>query len=1056
MKKKIQFVAILLVICLQWSFAQDRNISGVVTDEAGTPLIGATIQVEGSVVGTSTDIEGSYSLTVPQGATAIVASYTGYASKDVPIGVSNIINIELTEDINSLEEVVVIGYGTRRSKDLTGAVTQLSGDELNNEVRLTPELAMQGKMAGVFVSNPGSDPTARPDIRIRGVSTLGFNDPLFVIDGIPVLEGGAASGDGRTQDLRGNVNVFNLINPNDIESITVLKDASATAIYGVRASNGVVLITTKRGQEGQARVNFSASYGVQNLNKRYDVLSTQEYAALYREAYENNANETLADDDFTALYDPSSPEYLGNNPTNNWMNELVQDNAPIQDYNLSVTGGNKVSNYALGAGFANQENVLFSTDYSRYSFYLNSDHNIKKWLKVGQTFRMALANTDRESGTSIQDASLVNPWQPLFDPNEPDGFARPGRIINGEQQVMGYGNSTRSNFLAQDQYAWDENEMLRTLGAFYAEISPLEGLRLRGTVSFDLLNNTRDRYNEAEVDLFAGNRGILNPDGTTYNRRINENRNIVSEFLIGYNKSFGAHNFDLILNAMDQRVQWNNTQASANNTGLTDFDQRRIEDGGAPENKGLFYTRSRDGLQGYMARLSYNFDSRYYLDGTIRRDGSSKFGEGFKWGTFPSVAAAWRVSSEPFMSNVNFINDLKFRAGWGQTGNQETRAFAFLSLVNFNPVYPTGSTGEPGQGNLNPAAVLGDFPILDLSWETVTTTNIGFDAYLFNNSLSLTVEYYDRLTEGILQSIDIPDVIGALNRPVVNLATVNNNGFEFVAGYNKRIGEVGLSANFNFTTVNNEVQKLYEDQPQGGEQRIEVGFPINFIRGYRVGGIFQTQAEVDAWLANNTDPGNDVQKAPGDFFFQDLYGAPTDEDIANGDYRSEGPDGIINQFDQDFLGNTIPGYFYGLGLNANYKGLDVGITFRGVGDVQRVNSIRRQGESVGAGGVNYLAAVRDRWTPSNPSTTIPRAISGDPSGNNRISDRWVEDAGFLRLQNVQLGYNFGQGTLDKLTATNLRVYVSASNVFVVSPYTGLDPENDSTPFIFVGGVNLGF
>jgi TonB-linked SusC/RagA family outer membrane protein len=457
-----------------------------------------------------------------------------------------------------------------------------------------------------------------------------------------------------------------------------------------------------------------------------------------------------------------------------------------------------------------------------------------------------------------------------------------------------------------------------------------------------------------------------------------------------------------------------------------------------------------------MARLSYNFDSRYYLDGTIRRDGSSKFGEGFKWGTFPSVAAAWRVSSEPFMSNVNFINDLKFRAGWGQTGNQETRAFAFLSLVNFNPVYPTGSTGEPGQGNLNPAAVLGDFPILDLSWETVTTTNVGFDAYLFNNSLSLTVEYYDRLTEGILQSIDIPDVIGALNRPVVNLATVNNNGFEFVAGYNKRIGEVGLSANFNFTTVNNEVQKLYEDQPQGGEQRIEVGFPINFIRGYRVGGIFQTQAEVDAWLANNTDPGNDVQKAPGDFFFQDLYGAPTDEDIANGDYRSEGPDGIINQFDQDFLGNTIPGYFYGLGLNANYKGLDVGITFRGVGDVQRVNSIRRQGESVGAGGVNYLAAVRDRWTPSNPSTTIPRAISGDPSGNNRISDRWVEDAGFLRLQNVQLGYNFGQGTLDKLTATNLRVYVSASNVFVVSPYTGLDPENDSTPFIFVGGVNLGF
>jgi hypothetical protein len=343
-----------------------------------------------------------------------------------------------------------------------------------------------------------------------------------------------------------------------------------------------------------------------------------------------------------------------------------------------------------------------------------------------------------------------------------------------------------------------------------------------------------------------------------------------------------------------------------------------------------------------------------------------------------------------------------------------------------------------------------------MSWETVTTQNYGFDALLWDNKISLTAEYYFRETEGILQAIQIPKVIGALNNPVVNLATIENKGIEIVLGYNEKIGDLGINANLNFTTVDNKITKVYENIPQGGNQnRIEVGYPVNFINGYKVGGIFQSQEEVDAWLEKTSDPGNENQKAPGDIYFQDLYGPPS-EDAEPEDFRTLGPDSVVNVFDQVYLGKTIPGYFYGLNLGFNYKGFDLSLSFRGLGDVQQVNGIRRSGEQMGTGGVNYLATVRDRWTAQNPSTTMPRAISSDPSNNNRFSDRWVEDAGFLRLQNAQLGYNFTGDVIDKANISNLRLYVSMSNLFVMSPYTGLDPENDTTPQTFVVGLNLGF
>lgn len=465
--------------------------------------------------------------------------------------------------------------------------------------------------------------------------------------------------------------------------------------------------------------------------------------------------------------------------------------------------------------------------------------------------------------------------------------------------------------------------------------------------------------------------------------------------------------------------------------------------------------RNRSGLQGYMGRLSYHYDSKYYLDATVRRDGTSKFGPGYKWGTFPSFAAAWRVSSESFMEGLTWLDDFKIRAGWGQTGNQETQDYAFLSMVNFNPKYSLGESGEAtGEGNINAAAALGDFPIVDMSWETVTTSNIGFDAILLDNKMSFTAEYYNRLTDGILQTINIPMVIGALNDPVVNLAKVENNGLEFEVGYNDQFGEVGFNGSFNLTTVKNVVKELYRGRPQGGTLRIEEGESMNYIYGYKVGGIFQSEEEVTAWKEQYTDPGNDDQKAPGDMYFEDLFSAP-DPEIENQWVGTE-PDGKIDDFDRTYLGKTIPGFYYGLNLNFDYKNWDLSFNFRGVGDVQKINNIRRYRENMVAGGSNFLTSVLDRWTPQNPSTTMPRAIANDPSGNNRMSDRWVEDAGFFRLQNMQLGYTFSPDLLNQVGINSTRMYLSGSNMFVITPYSGLDPENDTTPVVFTAGININF
>ncbi|GHV49602.1 SusC/RagA family TonB-linked outer membrane protein [Bacteroidia bacterium] len=1036
---------------------QRKKITGVVKDSEGEAIIGATVAVKGSGQGTVTNFDGYFELDVADNATLTI-SFVGYTPQEIPVRGKSAFQITLSEDLKTLEEVVVIGYGTRAKKDLTGAVSQINSDEILKQVNVSPEFAMQGKMAGVMVSNPGSSPVARPTIRIRGVSTLGYNDPLYVVDGIPLTEGFASSNLAGEQDFRGNVNVFSMINPNDIESISVLKDASATAIYGVRASNGVILITTKRGAEGKPKVNLSMNYGIQNLFKRYDVVSTQQYVDLGLEAI--NANKNYNKEWWYPLFDKSSSEYLGNSPdySKDWMDAALVENAAIQDYNLSISGGTKMSTYALGAGYTSQDEVIYKNSYGRYSFYMNSDHKLTNWLKVGESYRFMYTKYKSASETpNFSSMSFVIPWQPFYDPTRPDGLATPSRTVNGQFQGYGYAPATIGNFMGVHDNTRAERDMLRNMGTFYAEISPLKGLRLRSTFSFDYYTNRREEYMQPGRTDFSVVPQDLTSEGNRYGKRDLENINIVKEFLVAYNNTFANHSFDLVLNAMSQDIRWNSNQQSIDrNSPITSWDQRYINEGWAMEDKGLFYNRYSSGLIGYMGRLSYNYFQKYYLDVTVRRDGSSKFAPGHKWGTFPSLAGAWRISSEKFMENISWMNDLKLRGGWGKSGNQETRDYAFLSMVNMNPKAAFGTSGTVvGDGIIYPASALGDFPIVDMGWETVTTYSFGFDLIALQNKLSFTAEWYNRQTDGILQTItSIPWTIGALNPPVVNLAKVNNRGLEMQAGYNDRFGDVGVNASVNFTTVRNRVSDLYRNQPTvNGDTRIESGYSMNYIYGYKADGIFQTEAEVADWVAKNNDVGNSVQKAPGDVRYVDLYGAPKDG-APEGTLKDYAPDGKIDDFDKTYLGKTIPGYYYGINLGATYKNWDLTLGFRGVGDVQRVNSLGLT--SISGGGQRYLKDYLDRWTPEKHSNTIPRAIQGDPSGNNRMSSRFVQDASFLRFQNFQIGYNFKGELLNKANITNLRCYVSGSNLFVISSYHDLDPENITTPTVFSVGANISF
>lgn len=1046
--------------------AQQRTVTGTVTDQSdGTSLPGVSVLVKGTSRGAVTDSNGSYSIEAsPED--VLTFSFIGFETQEIPVGERTQIDLQMLASISELQEVVVIGYGEREKRDLTGAISTVSNEELTKTVQMSPELAMQGRMTGVFVSTPSGNPFARPTVRIRGVATWNNAEPLYVIDGVPVIEGGAGSGNAGYEDIRSPININTLVNPNDIESISVLKDASAAAIYGMRASNGVILITTKKGKVGAPKVEFSAQRGVQNVTKTFDMLNTQQYTALYQEAYANNPTEAP---NLPTVFNSADPAYLGDSPTYDWQDQLINSEAVVEDYSVRVGGGSETTTYYVSAGYGKTEGSLLQNYMERYSLATNVTSKVSKYVETGLNLKLAYNEALDNTGSDLAYVATAPPWQPIYDANDPTGYAasvtntfvdnpnfdlnllNPGaRYLFAGDPTYLYGPATRGNVFASQNMSDRRFEIFRTLGNAYLQIEPIEGLRFKGTISADYSFNLRKEWNEYANWRFS--QTPENPyaghDGTakgSYGERQTRNFNLVKEFSINYNKSFGDHNIDLLVNAMDQEFVWRYTDASSRQINYTDPVFRNV--GNNPPFNGTFTGRIPQTLQGYLGRLSYKFRDKYYLDATIRRDGASVFAPGYKWGTFTSFGAGWRISSESFFQNLNIaqLNDLKIRGGWGELGNKETvepDEFAYLSRVIGGPDVAWGSGNGNPFGTQLPGVRLPNFPNFELTWERVRTTNIAFDASMFDNKITFTAEYYNRFTKGVIQGVQLPPNAGIQSVTKLNIGNVRNSGVELELGYNNTFGDVAFNFSGNFTSVKNRVVEMYQGTPIGGEGfRIQEGYPIGYLWGYKVGGIFQDPDEITDWKTVYEDNVGTNNQQPGDIYYQDVAGQPEP-----GEFFNPVPDSVVNNNDRIYLGKTIPGFFYGFNFGAAYKGFDISIFFQGVGDVQKFNSARAGGEAMSSTGANQWTSTNDRWTPENPSATMPRAVRNDPNANNRYSDRFVEDAGFLRLRNIQVGYSLPSSLLEKTGAIDrVRIFFSGTNLMTITDWQGIDPENDFVP-----------
>jgi TonB-dependent starch-binding outer membrane protein SusC len=1054
----------------------DITISGTVTDVVtGTALSGASVKLKGSERGTSTNANGEFTLQVPGMGSVIVISYVGYDTKEITVTGEGQIRITLQQRETKIEEIVVIGYGSRLKRDVTGAVSTINAKEIEKSTALSPELAMQGQMAGVDVSSAGGNPTARPTVRIRGVTSFNNADPLYVIDGVPFYEGGAGAVVDPTNDptRRGPINIYTIVNPNDIESISVLKDASAASVYGIRAANGVILITTKQGRKGRVRVDFDGQFGTQEVPETYKVLNTQEYVKFYTDVYNANPDKTSGGvvvpidqaEFFGPMWIPANPDYIGNRQTYDWQDAVINHDSRIQNYNIRASGASENTSYNFSVGYADNDGPFFGYNAKRYSIATNVISRIGKYFEAGINLRGIQTRTKDPNASVSLDIWKAAPWQMIYDPNGPYGFA-PLWKLNAPITPTTFNTST---LYAQQYVAYrnvfgdlattdSKSENQTGMGSGYLQINPVKGLRIKGSLSAQQTTITTTTWRDFNNWWFGENpenpfTPVRSPIAGTEPGLIdygtNVSTNITKAINVDYLRSFGGHNVNITLDASQQEYKW--TSNGGSSTILTRDPTLRFFSPGPNNNGAYLESRGAWALIGYLARVSYNFNNRYYADAVIRRDGSSRFAPGNQWGTFPSGSIAWRISQESFMQPLKFISELKLRIGYGVLGNENTTAgWKYLSTAG--ATLPSYGTGTPTTNNLGIS--FNTFPNEPLTWEKVYSANIGFDALLFDNTLSLSIDYYNRKTKGIIQSVSLAPTTGYSGAADLNIAKVLNRGFEFQVGYNRRFGEIITSLTANFTTVHNEVLSLLNNTALRSAG-LEVGKPIGFIYGYKVGGIFQDDAEIAKWKLANNDPAS-LQQKPGDIYFMDLYGAPT----AGSTARNPVKDGVINANDQDYLGKTIPGYYYGFTATADYKGFDISIFFQGKGDVQKYNLTRASGEGMGGYGRNVFRTVLNSWTPSNRSTTLPRAVYGDPNRNNRFSDRFVEDAGFLRLQNIQLGYDLPQkwNELTKGVIQNFRVYVTGINLFTITDYSGPDPESDLFPSTrqFLAGIKASF
>ncbi len=986
------------------------QISGNVSSEDGDPLIGASVFVKGTSTGTVTDFDGNFTIDANNG-DVLTISYTGYATQDVEVGNQASIEITLSSDVALLSEIVVTGYGSQKKENLTGSVGVVSAKALAARPITDASQALQGQVTGVWVNqNTGEPGQDGATIRIRGIGTLNNSNPLILVDGIEAP--------------------FGNIDPNDIESITVLKDAASAAIYGSRAANGVVLVTTKRGEKNRKPTfNYTGFAGVSEVALVPDYIwDSQEFMQLRNEADINSGGQPLYPDDVISQY--------GSGPNTNWFDEILKNGA-IQQHNLSVSGGGEQTNFNISLGYLQNEGVVKFTDGTeRFNIRLNLDTEINSRFKIGTSIYASrqISNLDNvnQDGGFLARTTRLGPNFPALDDQ--------GRLADRDRTLDAIELST-PNILAEVQALTRTLNDNRFLGNMYAEYEIIDGLKLRGTFAANYQMDD-DIYFNKRIETFdwrTGDLGLVWLENRRFENQFFQSLALTYWFQGTYEKSFGNSDLKIIVGANQESYEERFFGASRLEIPSNSLPALST---GNPETSTNYGGAQEWALRSFFGRVNYILDDKYLFEFNVRRDGSSRFGTNNRWATFPSFSAGWVLSREPFLADNNIIDFLKVRASWGQLGNQLIGNYPFAANISFDPAYNFGGTivGAAAQTSLGNK---------DIKWETTTQIDVGINMALFGK-LSLEADYFIRDAEDILFDQNNPGVTGVREPTTVNIAEVRNEGWEVSANYTENIGNFGFTIGGNLTQVQSEVLSIDPtllgdaDRVFQGAFILQRGQPINALYGLEAVGIFQNQTEIDA--------------APD----QSAFGTPTPGDLQ---YKDENGDGIITVDDRKVLGQDNPRWIYGINASANFKGFDIAVLLQGVGDAQTFETSRFYAPFNNSGGVSTI--WRDRWTESNPDAALPKIRIGQSGINYNVNHSWfMTDKSYLRLKNLQIGYNFPATMFKDNFVQSLRLYLNGTNLFTVTDYVGFDPEQDlrntnglaSYPQlkVFTAGVNVRF
>lgn len=965
LRMMVCLIGMLLPMCM---FAQQITVQGVVKDQTGETVIGASVMEKGTTNGTITGIDGDFSLNMSPNGTLVV-SFVGYKTQEVQVKGQKQLQVVLSEDAEMLDEVVVIGYGTMKKSDLTGAVSSIGNKDIKDSPVSNLGQAIQGKISGVQIVDAGK-PGDNVSIKIRGLGSINNCDPLVVIDGVPTDLG------------------LSSLNMADVERLDVLKDASATAIYGSRGANGVVMITTKRGTEGKGKLAVSANYSFQNATNVPSLLNAAQYAEL--------SNDMMVNSGRNPNPEWANPSELG--AGTDWMDELLRTGV-MQNYTVSYSGGNEKSHYYVSGGFLDQSGIVKSVNYRRFTFQSNSDAQVLKWLKFSNNITFS-ADTKKSGSYNIGDALKALPIYPVK--NEDGSWSGP----DGNSEWYG---STR-NPIGPTELNKSQTDGYNFLANLTAELTFTKWLKFKSTFGYDakfwFIDNFTPKYNWKPTPTEETSRYKSDNKSFTY---------LWDNYFLFDHTFAEKHRVGLMAG---MSAQWNTNDYLNAQKNVFMFDNVHEMDNGE-EMYAIGGNETEWALLSYMARVNYSYEDRYLLTATIRRDGSSRFGKKHRWGTFPSVSVAWRASQEKWFPKNDYINDLKVRAGYGVTGSQASVGnYSYLASYNTS-VYPFGISS----GNQT-ALVSSTLANPYIHWEEVAQTNIGFDASLFNSRVMFSFDAYLKETRDMLVKASIPITSGFEDTTTTytNAGKVRNQGIEMSLHTINLTGELGWETNLTATYNKNKIKDLNSDVPYYINQinnsyvtMLAKDYPINVFYGYVTDGIFQNQSGVNT---HAVQPGAE----PGDIRFRDLNN-----------------DGVINDSDRTVIGNPNPSWLFSMNNSLSYKGFELSVFLQGIAGnkIYNANNIDNTGM---AAAYNQTTDVLKRWQGEGTSNSMPRAVFGDPNQNTRVSDRFVENGSYLRLKNITLSYTFPKQWLQKAQIENARLSLSCENVATITGYSGFDPE----------------